>query len=178
MAISADSIGTHIGAVADAANTYQQGRAHEDLAVHLFESVPGCRVERNVMNDFQTEEVDVAVGNDRLPGGLPGLANVILVECKDWSRPVGSQAVGYFINKLANRSVELGIMIATNGITGQQEQRNAVALGIGAIARGIKLLVITKDDIAALGCTADFVELVNRRYLRAVAAGTIGYPDV
>jgi hypothetical protein len=176
MAISANSIKTHVAAVDKAANTYEQGRAHEDLAVHLFESIPGCRVERNIMNDFQTEEIDVAVGNDGLPAGLPGIASVILVECKDWSRPVSSQAVGYFINKLANRSVELGILIATNGIAGQDEHRNAVALGIGAIARGIKLLVITSDDILALSSTSDFVELLNRRYLRAVAAGTIGLP--
>ena len=132
--------------------------------------------ERNVMNDFQTEEVDIAVGNDGIPTGFPGLANVILVECKDWSRPVGSQAVGYFINKLANRSVEVGILIATNGLTGQDDRRNAVALGIGAIARGIKLFVITNEDILALTSTADFVELINRRYLRTVAAGTIGLP--
>ncbi|HSH59118.1 MAG TPA: restriction endonuclease [Acidimicrobiales bacterium] len=176
MAISANTIKAHMAAIAKAANTSEQGRAHEDLAVHLFESVPGCRVERNIMNDFQTEEVDVAVGNDGLPAGLPGLANVILVECKDWSHPVSSQAVGYFINKLANRSVELGILIATNGIAGQKEHRNAVALGIGAIARGIKLLVITNDDIMALSSTADFVDLVKRRYLRAVAAGTVGLP--
>lgn len=176
MAISTDTIKAHMAAITLAANTYEQGRAHEDLAVHLFESVPGCRVERNVMNDFQTEEVDIAVGNDGAPAGLPGLANVILVECKDWSRPVNSQAVGYFINKLANRSVELGILVATNGIAGQEERRNAVALGIGAIARGIKLLVITNDDIVAVTSTADFVELLNRRYLRAVAAGTIGLP--
>jgi hypothetical protein len=176
MAISAESIHAHLAAIAKAANTDEQGRAHEDLAAHLFESLPGCRVERNIMNVFQTEEIDVAVGNDRLPTGLPGLANVILVECKDWSRPVDSQTVGYFINKLANRSVELGILIATSGIAGQPELKNAVALGIGAIARGIKLLVVTNDDIAKLSSTTDFVELVSRRYLRAVAAGTIGLP--
>ncbi|HEV2070253.1 MAG TPA: hypothetical protein VGR26_10700 [Acidimicrobiales bacterium] len=121
MAVSAKSIKTHMVAIAEAANTYEQGRAHEDLAVHLFESIPGCRVERNIMNDFQSEEVDIAVGNDGLPAGLPGLANVILVECKDWSQPVSSQAVvGYFINKLANRSVGIGILIATKESPGEK----------------------------------------------------------
>lgn len=176
MAISANSIHAHLAAIADAANTYEQGRAHEDLAVHLFDSIPGCRVERNVMNEFKTEEVDVAVGNDGLPAGLPGLANVILVECKDWSDPVGSQAVGYFINKLANRSVEFGILIATTGIAGQEERKHAVTLGIGAIARGIKLIVVTSDDIKGLSSVAELIDLLKRRYLRAVAAGTIGLP--
>lgn len=176
MAITAASIKEHLDAIGSAANTHEQARAHEGLAVHLFESVPGCRVERNTMNDFQTEEIDVAVGNLGLPTGLPGLANVILVECKDWSRPVDSQAVGYFINKLANRSVELGVLIATNGVAGQDERRNAVALGIGAMARGIKLVVITNDDILSLTSTDDFVEVLSRRYLRGVAEGTIGLP--
>jgi hypothetical protein len=176
MTIDSDGILKHQAAIAAAPSTYHQGRAHEALTVYLFQSIPGCRVEANVMNEFRTEEVDVAVGNEGIAGGLPGLANVILVECKDWSRPVDSQAVSYFINKLANRSVELGILIATNGITGQEDRRHSVALGIGAIARGIKLIVITAEDIAKLTGTTDLVELVQRRYLRAVATGTIGLP--
>ena len=163
-------------AIASAPDTDAQGHAHEDLAVYLFEAVAGCWVERNLMNDFQTEEVDVAVGNDRLPEGLPILPHVVLVECKDWSRSVDSRTLGYFINTLANRSVEVGILIATTGIAGQAVGRHAAALGIGAAARGMKVLVITKDDLVALTSTEDFIEMVSRRYLRAVASGTIGLP--
>ena len=71
---------------------------------------------------------------------------------------------------------EVGILIATNGITGQARGRHAAALGIGAAARGIKVLVITKEDLVALTSTEDFIEMVSRRYLRAVASGTIGLP--
>lgn len=177
MTISSDSIKAHLAAVAEGADTYEQGRAHEDLAVHLFDSVPGCRAERTSLNVFKSEEVDVVVWNDRVRTGLPGLANVILVGCKGWSRPLNSQAVGDFVNKLANRSVELGILIVTNAIAGREGNRYTVAAGIGPIARGRKLIVITKDDLMGLSSTADFVELVNRRYLRAVAAGTIGLPS-
>lgn len=169
-------IEARLEAIANASDTDAQGHAHEDLTVYLFGSVPGCRVERNLMNDFRTEEVDVAVGNDRLPDGLPVLPHVVLVECKDWSRPVDSRTLGYFINTLANRSVEVGILIATSGIAGQTEGKYAAALGIGAAARGMKILVITNADLLALTSTQDFIEMVSRRYLRAVASGTIGLP--
>ncbi|MGH8603866.1 MAG: hypothetical protein ACREXR_14180, partial [Gammaproteobacteria bacterium] len=91
--------------------------------------------------------------------------------------PVDSKTVGYFINLLANRSAEVGILIAANGITGDPDELSrAHALGVSASSRGIKVLVITTQEIAALTCSADFVELINRRYLRAFASGSIGIP--
>lgn len=159
-----------------ACNTVGKGQAYEALAAYLFESVPGCRVERNVLNEFRTEQIDVAVGNDRLPDGLPCLPNVMLVECKDWSRAVDSSTVGYFINILAGRGVELGVLIAANGITGQQDIINAAALGYAAAPRGIKVVVLTTNDLRSLTGTLDFIELLSRRYLRAYASGTIGLP--
>lgn len=164
-------------AAATAGNTDAQGKAYEALAVYLFESVAGCLVEHNVTSVFGTEQIDVAVGNGRHQDGLALLPSVILVECKDWEQPVDSKTVGYFLNILTGRSVEVGILIAANGITGKREElTRAHALGITALARGIKLLVVTTEEIRVLACSADFVELLHRRYLRAVASGSVGMP--
>jgi hypothetical protein len=163
-------------AAAAAPHTDAQGKAYEALAAYLFAKVPGCIVERDVTNVFSTEQIDVAVGNIRAADGLPLLPNVLLVECKDWSQPVDSKTVGYFINILAGRGVELGILIAANGITGEGDFKNAHALGFAAAPRGIKVLVITTADIRALTSVEDFGELLTSRYLRAVATGTIGLP--
>jgi hypothetical protein len=85
--------------------------------------------------------------------------------------------VGYFINILADRGVEVGILIAASGITGSPEGlTHAHALGMSASARGIKVLIITTEEIASLTCTSDLTELLNRRYLRAFASGGIGVP--
>ncbi|WP_454561508.1 restriction endonuclease [Mycobacterium haemophilum] len=160
---------------ASAPNTDAQGKAYEELAVYLFESIPGCYTEHDIMSEFQSEQVDVAVGNDKHVNGIPILPYVMLVECKDWSSPVNSTVVGYFINILANRSVELGILIAANGITGDRRSfTNAHALGPPGMARGIKVIVVTTAEIAQLTCTADFVGLLKRRFLLAVATGGIG----
>jgi len=154
-----------------------QGKAYEALAVYLFECIPGCFAERNIISFFGTEQIDVGVGNPRLPQGLPLLPTVLIVECKDWARPVDSKTVGYFINILANRGVETGILIAANGITGDAEElSSAHALGISAVARGIKVLIVTSAEIENLTCTADLAGLLNRRYLRAITSGGLGTP--
>ncbi|MFI5783548.1 hypothetical protein [Nocardia sp. NPDC051570] len=161
---------------ASALDTDTQGKAYERLIVYLFESTPGCIAEPNVISAFGSEQVDVAVGNLRVPDGPALLPATLLVECKDWSKPVDSNTLGYFINTLRDRSVEVGLMFAGHGITGDpRDFTYAHSLLIQASARGIRVLVVTTDEIAALTSSTDFVNLLNRRHLRAVASG-MGVP--
>jgi hypothetical protein len=154
-----------------------KGKLYEELVKYLFEAVPGCFAESNITNVFRTEQIDIAVGNGKLPDGLWLLPHVILVECKQWEVPVDSGRVGYFMNILAGRGVELGILVAANGITGNPDDlTNAHALGLHGSPRGLKVVVITTEDIANLHTVAEFIELLHRRYLLAYAAGAIGIP--
>jgi hypothetical protein len=160
-----------------AATSDAKGKLYEELVRHLFEAVPGCIAERNLTNVFRTEQIDVAVGNARLAGGIWLLPHVILVECKDWDKPVDSGTVGYFMNILAGRGIELGVLVAANGITGDHDDlTSAHALGLHGSPRGIKIVVITTEDIASLQSVDDFVEMLHRRYLRSFAIGAIGVP--
>ncbi|WP_433664719.1 restriction endonuclease [Nocardia sp. CA-128927] len=167
----------HLHIARSAPDTDAQGKAYEALALYLFENIPGCLAERDGVSFFRSEQIDLGVCNGRHQDGLHALPPVILVECKNWSHPVDSSTLGYFINILANRCVETGILIAANGITGDShEYTNANALGVSAMARGIKVLVITTEEIEALTCTADFVELLLRRFLLAYMRGGVGVP--
>ncbi|WP_225731100.1 restriction endonuclease [Nocardia sp. JCM 34519.1] len=160
-----------------APDTDTQGKALEALAFYLFECIPGCLAERNGVSHFRSEQIDVGVCNGKHQDGLHALPHVILVECKDWSQPVDSSTLGYFINILDNRRVEAGILIAANGITGEaRDHTYAHSLGVSALARGIKVLVITTEEIQKLTCTSEFVELLLRRFLSAYMRGGIGVP--
>jgi hypothetical protein len=163
---------------ADAAATSDaKGKLYEELVRYLFEAVPGCIAERNLTNVFRTEQIDLAVGNAQLAGGMWLLPHVILVECKDWEKPVDSGTVGYFMNILAGRGIELGVLVAANGITGDRDDlTNAHALGLHGSPRAIKIVVITTEDIASVQSVDEFVELLHRRYLRSFATGAIGVP--
>lgn len=154
-----------------------KGKLYEELVSYLFEAVPGCITERNLTNIFRAEQIDLAVGNAQRDDGLWLLPNVILVECKHWGSPVDSSTVGYFMNILAGRGIELGVLVAANGITGDHNDlTNAHALGLHGSPRKIKIVVITTEDIASLQSVGDFVKLLHRRYLRSLATGAIGVP--
>jgi hypothetical protein len=160
-----------------APHSQAKGKAYEDLAKYLFEKISGCIVETDVTNIFGTEQIDLAVGNAGSPTGLYLFPRVFLIECKDWDKPVDSSTVGYFLNILFGRSVEVGVLIAANGITGDiTNMTHAHALGMSASARGTKLVILTTDDIESLSTIESLVDLLHRRLLRAYATGSVGAP--
>ena len=85
-------------AKSDAAITNaEKGRYLEDLAVYLFEMVPGISMTvRDKKNSYDSEEIAVALWNEQHARGFKTLNFLILVECKNWSFPVGSMEVNWF----------------------------------------------------------------------------------
>ena len=154
--------------------TNNKGRALEDFICFLFPIVPGVEIAgRNPLNAFNTEEVDVALWNARHPRGLYFLPNLLLVECKNWSHPCGSQEVSYFVNRLRHRGCDHGILIATNGITGVAEDLTRAHFEIAtSLAAGIRVLVVTTADIETLTTSDDLVTLFKRKLCQLVVSGT------
>ncbi|HEU0131184.1 MAG TPA: hypothetical protein VFQ85_09370 [Mycobacteriales bacterium] len=68
----------------------ERGKRFEALLQFLFESVPGTLVVPNTRNYFGAEQVDLAVSN---AGGFPALPDKFLVECKNYSHKLESNAV-------------------------------------------------------------------------------------
>jgi hypothetical protein len=150
-----------------------RGQAYERAIRYIFES-SGCLVEANQTNVLGAEEVDLGVGNLT---AMPLLPKIFIVECKDWDSPVDSRTVGYFINIVRNRSLELGIVVAPKGMTGSDDDLTyAQSLGLAAAAQNIKIIVLTSSDLSEIQCITEFVELLHRRYLRAQVNGGVGVP--
>lgn len=150
----------------DVANTTtEKGRVLEELICYIFERVPGIPItERNQLNVFQTEEVDVAFWNDKNVKGFHFLPYIILVECKNWSNAVGSVEVAYFLKKLENKGLDFGILVATNGLTGSTHDFTRANFEVSiALARGIRLIVLTREEIERLHTTKELVLLVKKK---------------
>lgn len=160
--------------ISTAVGSNNKGRALEDFICFLFPLVPGVEIaERNALNAFDTEEIDVALWNSRHPRGLYFLPHLLLVECKNWSRACGSQEVSYFVNRLRQRGCDHGILMATNGITGVAEDLTRAHFEIAtALAAGIRVLVVTSTDIAGLTTSDDLVNLFKRKLCQLVVSGT------
>ena len=159
----------------NAATTAEKGRAFEDLICYLFSKIPGISVtRRNILNQFGSEEIDVAFWNRPNPNGLYFLQNIILVECKNWSQPLGSAEVSWFDAKLRRRAQPFGILIAANGITGNAADKTAAHDVISAaLAEGRQFVVITRQEIENLTLSIQLVELIQSKLCELAVAGTL-----
>jgi hypothetical protein len=158
-----------------ATTTAAKGKELEDVVCYLFEKVPGLSIsQRNEKNAFDNEEIDVAFFNDQSPAGLKFLNLLFLVECKNWSKPVGSIEMAWFAWKIESRSLDFGILVAANGVTGSAEDGKEVHdIASKALAKGIWLIVITRDEIMAMQTSKNLVKLIKQKLCQLVVSGTV-----
>ncbi|GAA4364098.1 hypothetical protein GCM10023088_07930 [Actinomadura verrucosospora] len=153
-------------------STTVRGRAFEDWFCYLLDQVPGFRTRKDTLNKFHSEEIDIAVANSKL-SDMGCFPNLFLVECKNWSDPVDSPTVGAFIDKLANRRIELGVLVAANGVTGDENELTAVYHKASlAQVRGHRLIVITLDELLKVTTTQELTTLLIEKLLDVIASGT------
>ena len=165
----------HLATCANGATNQVKGKALEDLACYLFDTIPGVTISlRNVLNAFNNEEIDVAIWNEKSKNGLYFLPHTVLIECKNWSVPVSSNEVAWFCNKLHSRGLDFGILIANNGITGDAEQLTAAHHTIAMhLAQKRQLIVITRDEIDNLRTTQEMTQLIKGKLCLLAVSGRI-----
>jgi hypothetical protein len=99
------------------------GKDLEGLAGYLLSCIPGFEVTLNIVTG--DSQVDALIRN-RGPrfDFRDDLGTYIVVECKDWSKAVGSKEVGWFVNKLLTQECRAGILFSSMGITGDAKARS------------------------------------------------------
>jgi hypothetical protein len=152
-----------------------KGKALEDVACYVFGMIPGLELsERNKKNVYDTEEIDVAFWNEQHPAGLKNLNFIILVECKNWSSPVGSSEVSWFITKIQDRGLDFGILLAANGVTGSAAEKDAAHDVVSkALARGTRVILFTRDEIERLVTSEELVIGIKRKLCQLTVMGTV-----
>lgn len=152
-----------------------RGDLLEDLAAHMFSSIPGVKVtQRDIPNVHRSEEIDLVLFNQQLPDGLEVFEPFIFVECKNTKTPVGSPALTVFGKKLRSRNASLGILVARFGVTGDPSELTSAQQAISdELAEGREIIVVTEKDLSKLRSAADIVELLIRR--RSSLLATCGF---
>ncbi len=121
-------------------------------------------VERNTLTSFENEELDVCAYNNKHELGLPFFPHFVFVECKNWSSPVGSSEIRDFTRRLQQHGCDYGIFVAAQGVTGDPKERNAAQHELGSsLQDGVRIAVITREDLLSLKTINDFVVLLKRR---------------
>jgi hypothetical protein len=126
------------------------------------------------LNAFDSEEIDVAFWNDLDLRGFPFLPRILLVECKNWSRPVGSEEVSWFDRKLESRGLEFGILVATNGITGEAKSIKAAHQIVAeALRKQRKLIVFKGEELGCLTHTDGLPPRIKEKLCDLAVVGTV-----
>jgi Restriction endonuclease len=157
-----------LGGIRAAQTAMEKGRAFEDLAVYLFSALDGVEVMHRDAR-MAAEEIDLVLWNAQTEAVLKPWDDVILVECKNWSTAIGAAVLDSFIGKLRRRSCRTGILVAANGVTGgfvsgDGNEVGAIGIIAAALQEGIRVIVLTKDDLEAVTSVDDLLKLIKYRY--------------
>lgn len=149
-----------------------KGKALEEFCAKFFDAIPGVHVvERNLLDDAHSQELDLVLENDQDLDGLDMLAPLIFVEAKNWASPVGSAEVAWLDWKVRLAGETDAVLVVANGVTGRSDDETS-AWNILRWAKREKrlLLVMSPEEMVACNDTDDVRELIKAKK-RRIATG-------
>ena len=97
----------------------RKGSLFEAFVLELFKTLP-CEVELSNLKRKKGGDIDLLLmlKSDPRKCGLPFIEeNVVMIEAKNWKKPIGENVVDSFINKMRKRGIKTGIIITSGNIT-------------------------------------------------------------
>jgi CheY-like chemotaxis protein len=143
----------------------RKGLLLEELIELLFRSIDGFHtIERRRRSE--DEEIDLVIQTDPKHASFWARESTyILVECKNWSRPVGPEPFDRFQNKLQRRfgRAKLGFFVATGGFAaGFHSTRQTERKG------DVLVVCIGPEDLATLVAAGDRDAVLKQFHARAI----------
>lgn len=144
-----------------------KGKSFEALAHHLFSSVPSLKCKYRNLNT-RSSEIDIIVEYNSSNGVLPlfeELGRYCFVECKNWSVPVGAKHIRDFIGKLEKCRINLGVILAKNGVTGADSGLDAIRVVHAAFDKGGPIvLIFSLEDLRTIQDGIAFTGALDQRF--------------
>jgi len=146
--------------IENAVTNDQKKKTLENFADYLVSLIQGWET-RHIDINLEAEEIDLIVQN-KLNSRKWG--DPILIECKNWSKPVGADQITVFLDKIEKMRGFVGILIAKNGITGNEKSDAGLKVREALSKNGIRIIVLTLDDFKSVENGTQLIKLMNDRY--------------
>lgn len=156
-------------ATASNGNTAQvRGAALEEATALLFSSVPGVIAPvRNIVDYATAGEIDLLFPNRAPENGLWFLGRAFLCECKNWQVAVGAQEIRIFADRMRERNCRDGILICTQGITGNPATLTAANNQVArALEDGREIIVLDWEDLQRIRGVKALVNTVQQKWIQ------------
>jgi hypothetical protein len=152
--------------VESASTNEEKGRSLEALSKFLFNSVASLHCKYANLRT-RSSEIDLVIEYNPAPRRIPlfeELGRYCLVECKNWSKPVGVGPVRDFMGKLDKCKARLGVVFSRNGVTGVDSGVDALREIQSRFDRdGVFLLVFSLDDLRSISDGRAFLAALDRK---------------
>lgn len=143
-------------------------RALEDLAAYLLGCIPGFQIEhRKTTKDYHFDGFIRARGNYQDFRSDLGL--YLLIECKNWKDPVGTDTIAYFAQKLAFHDCRAGILFSKMGVTAGQKGKEDRRFGALTVLKsyhhsGRIIMVLDFRDFKRVTQGESLIATLQRKY--------------
>jgi hypothetical protein len=150
-------------ACGSASGSYARGAALEDLVEYAFLPVPGVKLyARDVRDENGSQEVDLVFTHLQSLSSLPMPDVTIIVECKNENKRTSAAHVREFGNKLRTRSMNIGILVTSAGLSGRPGQHGHAAIR-DELQNGVAIIVVVARELTALDMPHDLARLLTSR---------------
>lgn len=164
---SISSSGTNLRPLLERVDTSSgpdKGKALEDFAAAFIETVKGLEIiKRNAR--LSAEELDIYIENRIVHGFWRLAGSPMIVECKNWSEPVGAKEITILQGKLESVSpdAKTAILVAPQGVSGNG-YRDAILKIRESRQRGRQIIVLERDDLEAIADGKHAARVIEEKY--------------
>jgi len=158
------SIENLIEAAEVATTNKEKGKTLERLSQFLIDNAPSlsCKYTNLIT---RSSEIDIVIEYDSAKGSIllfEDVGRYSLVECKNWSKPVGASTVRDFLGKLEKTKTKMGIIFAKRGITGAESGLDALEEIRAKFSRdGVFVVVFSFEDLRGINDSKSFLEALD-----------------
>lgn len=152
----------HLAAVDRAESTTEKGITFEGFANFLFSGIPFLNV-RSDRLDTRTGEIDLVVEYTGIDEKtiFDEYSRFILVECKNWSKSVGTAQVRNFKGKMDKAQVDIGIIFARRRLSGDNSEYAQRYIHDLYQREGRMILVVGEKEIQQLRRGRSFYQILD-----------------
>lgn len=145
----------------------KKGETLEEIADLLFQSVRCLSVrDRNLIT--KSGEIDLVIeyqGSNKQTL-FDYHTQYTLVECKNWTDPVPAKEVGHFESKCVRANVDLGVVFAWNGISGEDTGKHATRMLDTTPKQNPDIVVINSRDLYRILDGTGFYDILDQKLYR------------
>ena len=146
--------------------------ALENLMTSLLGKIPGITVtKRSEDKKFQNDVVDIVCWNNRQKNGLYFLPNILTIGAFHWLEPVGSAQIKSLLNRIKMRGLSFGVLVAINGLTEEQAERDVARDTIlSALSDERQIVILQGSDFEKLSSSNQLVRLFKEKLCELAVA--------